>query len=69
MKLAENFPVISLLVIDNPFAEEGVDYSSCMRSKKGRGQFAQDYRLFRKEAGDDVADSTRRTGAYLFPYV
>lgn len=32
-------------LLDNPFAEEGTDYSSLMKSKKGRGQFAQDYRL------------------------
>ncbi len=32
-------------LLDNPFAEEETDYSSLMKSKKGRGQFAQDYRL------------------------
>lgn len=32
-------------LLDNPFAEEGIDYSPLMASKKGRGQFAQDYRL------------------------
>ena len=32
-------------LIENPFAEEGTDYSPLMASKKGRGQFAKDYRL------------------------
>ena len=33
-------------ILDNPYAEEGADYSSSMKSKKkGRGQFAKDYRI------------------------
>ena len=33
-------------ILENPYAEEGKDYSSSMKSKKkGRGQFAKDYRI------------------------
>ena len=31
-------------ILENPYAEEGVDYSPCMASK-GRGNFADDYRI------------------------
>ena len=36
---------VKMNILDNPFAEEGSDYSPLMVSKKGRGQFAQDYRI------------------------
>lgn len=34
-------------ITENQFAEEGTDYfhSSCMTSERGRGNFAQDYKL------------------------
>ena len=44
-KLYEWLELDKTNILENPFAEEGTDYSSLKRSKKGRGQFAKDYRL------------------------
>lgn len=58
-------------ITENQFAEEGTDYfhSSCMTSERGRGNFAQDYKLtaqFAEEVVHDVEIRTWRAGKRLF---
>lgn len=55
-------------ILENPYAEEGVDYSPCMASK-GKGNFSDDYKISAEFAKKlSMASKTERGDTVTFIY-